>query len=208
MTDPRLIDVPPLVPRTGGPFIRWLSLMLLRLFRWRITGTMPNEPRAVLISAPHTSNLDGFFTAVSSLAIGLHTYFLVKHTAFVGPFDRLLRAVGALPVDRANSKNLVADMARQIRESERMWLAVAPEGTRNATEWKTGFYWMAVQAGVPIILIAFDYAKRETQILGIFHPTGDIKKDLPELMARYRDITPRHPDRLSPAMQSLRTPQA
>lgn len=207
MTDPRLIDIPTLVPRTGGPFIRWLSLMLLRLFRWRITGTMPNEPRAVLISAPHTSNLDGFFTAVSSLAIGLHTYFLVKHTAFVGPFDRLLRAVGALPVDRANSKNLVADMARRIRESERMWLAVAPEGTRNATEWKTGFYWMAVQAGVPIILIAFDYAKRETQILGMFHPTGDIKKDLPELMARYRDVTPRHPDRLSPAMQSLRQPQ-
>lgn len=208
MTDPRLIDVPPLVPRTGGPFIRWLALQLLRLFRWRITGTMPNEPRAVLISAPHTSNLDGFFTAVSSLAIGLHTYFLVKHSAFAGPFGPLLRAVGALPVDRVNSKNLVADMAGRIRESERMWLAVAPEGTRNATEWKTGFYWMAVQAGVPIILIAFDYAKRETQILGLFHPTGDIKKDLPELMDRYRNVTPRHPDRLSPAMQSLRQPPA
>lgn len=204
MTDPRLIDVPPRVPRTGGPFIRWLALFLLRLFRWRITGTLPNEPRAVLISAPHTSNLDGFFTAVSSLAIGLHTYFLVKDSAFVGPFGRLLRAVGALPVDRATSKNLVADMAARIRGSESMWLAVAPEGTRNATEWKTGFYWMAVQAGVPIILIAFDYAKRETQVLGMFQPTGDIQKDLPELMARYRDITPRHPDRLSPAMKVLR----
>lgn len=196
--------MPPLVPRTDGPLVRWIALLILRLFRWRITGTLPNEPRAVLISAPHTSNLDGFFTAVSSLALGLHTYFLVKHTAFRWPFAGLLRAVGALPVNRANSKNLVGDMARQIRESERMWLAIAPEGTRSATEWKTGFYWMAVQAGVPVILIAFDYAKRETQVLGKFEPTGDIAKDLPALMERYRDITPRHPDRLSPAMQALR----
>lgn len=204
MTDPRLIDMPPLVPRKAGPLVRWIALLILRLLRWRVTGALPNEPRAVLISAPHTSNLDGFFTAVSSLALGLHTYFLVKHTAFRPPFAGLLRAVGALPVDRANSKNLVADMARQIRESERMWLAVAPEGTRNATEWKTGFYWMAVQAGVPIILIAFDYAKRETQVMGMFQPTGDIAKDLPALMERYRDVCPRHPDRLSPAMQTLR----
>lgn len=204
MTDPRLIDVPPRVPRTGGPFIRWLALLLLRLFRWRITGTLPNEPRAVLISAPHTSNLDGFFTAVSSLAIGLHTYFLVKHTAFVGPFGKLLRAVGALPVDRANSKNLVSDMAKRIRDSEQMWLAVAPEGTRNAKGWKTGFYWMAVEAKVPIILIGFDYAKRETQVMGMFQPTGDIEQDLPELIRRYKDVTPRHLDRLSDVMKEVR----
>lgn len=208
MTDPRLIDFPPAPPRRGGPFVRWLALQILRLMRWRITGVLPNEPRAVLISAPHTSNLDGFFTAVSSLALGLGSYFLVKHTAFVGPFGPLLRAVGALPVDRANSQNLVADMAQRIRESERMWLAVAPEGTRNATQWKTGFYWMAVQAGVPIILIGFDYAKRETIVMGIFHPTGDIARDMPLLMERYLAITPRHPDRLSPAMQALRDSKA
>lgn len=196
--------MPPQVPTTGGPFVRWICLMILRLFRWRITGALPNEPRAVLISAPHTSNLDGFFTAVSSLALGLQCYFLVKHTAFVGPFGKLLRAVGALPVDRANSKNLVSDMARQIRESERMWLAIAPEGTRNAKGWKTGFYWMAVEAQVPIILIAFDYAKRETMVLGQFQPTGNIEQDLPELIRRYKDITPRHLDRLSDAMKEMR----
>ena len=196
--------MPPQVPTTGGPFVRWICLMILRLCRWRITGALPNEPRAVLISAPHTSNLDGFFTAVSSLALGLQCYFLVKHTAFVGPFGKLLRAVGALPVDRANSKNLVSDMARQIRESERMWLAIAPEGTRNAKGWKTGFYWMAVEAQVPIILIAFDYAKRETMVLGQFQPTGNIEQDLPELIRRYKDITPRHLDRLSDAMKEMR----
>lgn len=204
MNDPRLIPTPPLVPRRGGVFIRWFARLILRLMRWRITGTLPNLPRAVLISAPHTSNLDGFFTAVSSFALGLHTYFFVKHTAFVGPFKRFLLAVGALPVDRANSQNLVADSARQIRESEAMWLAIAPEGTRTATAWKTGFYWIAVQAGVPIILIAFDYAKRETMVLGTFEPTGDIARDMPLLMERYRDITPRHPDRLSPAMKAVR----
>lgn len=196
--------MPPLAPRRGGAFIQWFARLILRLMRWRVTGALPNIPRAVMISAPHTSNLDGFFTAVSSFALGLHTYFLVKHTAFVGPFGPLLRAVGGLPVDRANSRNLVADSARQIRESESMWLAVAPEGTRNATAWKTGFYWMAMEAGVPIILIAFDYAKRETQVLGTFQPTGNIELDMRALMERYRDITPRHPDRLSPAMKALR----
>ncbi|HET8729622.1 MAG TPA: 1-acyl-sn-glycerol-3-phosphate acyltransferase [Moraxellaceae bacterium] len=204
MTDSRFIDTPPLAPQRGGPFVRWFARLILRLMRWRITGTLPNIPRAVLISAPHTSNQDGFLTAVSSIALGLHTYFLVKHTAFVWPLRRLLTAVGALPVDRANSKNLVSDSAKRIRESDSMWLAIAPEGTRTATAWKTGFYWIAVQAGVPILLIAFDYAKRETMVLGTFEPTGDIEKDMPALMERYRDISPRHPDRLSPAMQALR----
>jgi 1-acyl-sn-glycerol-3-phosphate acyltransferase len=209
MTDSPLIPLGPQIPRRGNAFSRGLFTLLLRLMGWRFTGEFPDVRKAVLIVAPHTSNLDGVLTVIGSFALGLKISFFVKHSAFRFPFGALMRFFGALPVDRENSKDLVAFSAGKLREKEALLLAAAPEGTRDtADSWKTGFYWIAHQAGVPIVCLAFDYATREIRLLGSLQPTGDIERELPQIIDRYRGITPRHPERLSGPLRALqKTPR-
>jgi 1-acyl-sn-glycerol-3-phosphate acyltransferase len=205
MTDSPLIPLGPDVPRRGNAFSRGLFTWLLRLLGWRFTGTFPNLRKAVLIVAPHTSNQDGVMTVIGSFALGLKISFFVKHTAFRPPFGGLMRFFGALPVDRENAQDLVAFSAGKLREKDELLLSVAPEGTRDTADtWKTGFYRIAQQAGVPIVCIGFDYATREIRILGSVQPTGDIERELPQIIGLYRGITPRHADRLSAPLRALR----
>jgi 1-acyl-sn-glycerol-3-phosphate acyltransferase len=205
MTDSRLIELGPNVPRRGNAFSRLFSLLLLRLLGWRVTGAFPDVRKAVLIVAPHTSNMDGVMTVVASFALGLKISFFVKHAAFRFPFGGLMRFFGALPVNREDSKNLVGYSAGKLREKDQLLLSVAPEGTRDTADtWKTGFYWIAHEAQVPIIFIAFDYPTREVRIMGHMTPSGDIERELPTILERYRGITPRHPDRLSGPLRALR----
>lgn len=205
MTDPRLIDFGPNVPRRGNAFSLWFSLLLMRLLGWRVTGHMPDVRKAVLIVAPHTSNMDGVMTVISSFALGLKISFFVKHTAFRFPFGGLMRFFGALPVNREDSKNLVDYSAAKLREKDQLLLSVAPEGTRHETDnWKTGFYWIAHKAQVPIVFVAFDYPTREVRIMGHMTPTGDIERELPQIIEHYRGVVPRHPDKLSAPLRALR----
>ncbi|MCD6061015.1 MAG: phospholipid/glycerol acyltransferase [Moraxellaceae bacterium] len=205
MTDSPLIPLGPQIPRRGNAFSRGLFTLLLRLMGWRFTGVFPDVRKAVLIVAPHTSNQDGVLTVIGSFALGLRISFFVKHSAFRFPFGALMRFFGALPVDREKSKDLVGFSADKLREKDQLLLAVAPEGTRDTAEnWKTGFYWIAQRAGVPVVCIAFDYATREIRLLGSLQPTGDIERELPQIIDRYRGITPRHPERLSGPLRALR----
>lgn len=194
----RLIPVPAALPQRGNAFSKGLGLLLLRLMGWRIRGQLPDTRQAVIIVAPHTSNYDGLVTVVAMLALGLRISFFVKHSAFRWPFAGLMRWFGALPVNREDNHDLVAFSAAKFREKPDLLLAIAPEGTRHAAEsWKTGFYWIAHRAGVPLLLVGFDYSARTVRILGTFTPTGDAEADMPAIIARYRGIAPAHPERLS-----------
>jgi 1-acyl-sn-glycerol-3-phosphate acyltransferase len=205
MTDSRLIPLGPQVPRRGSAASRGFFTFVLRLLGWRVTGSFPDVRKAVLIVAPHTSNFDGVMTVLASFALGLKISFFVKHSAFRPPFGGLMRFVGALPVDRDNSKDLVAFSAGKLLEKDQLLLSVAPEGTRDTADtWKTGFYWIAHKAQVPIVCVAFDYATKEVRMLATVRPTGDIERDLPVILAHYRGITPRHPERLSGPLRALR----
>lgn len=195
---PRLIPVPAALPQRGNTFSRALGLFLLWLMRWRIKGTLPDTQKAVVIIAPHTSNYDGLVTVASMLALGLRISFFVKHSAFRWPVASLMRWFGALPVNRDDSMDLVGFSAGKFSEKEKLLLAIAPEGTRHAaTQWKSGFYWIAQRADVPILLVGFDYGLRETRVLGTVSVTGDIAHELPAIIDRYRNIRPAHPERLS-----------
>lgn len=208
MTHPRLIDFGPQVPRRGNALSRGLGLLLLRLIGWRVRGQFPDTPKAVVIIAPHTSNYDGVVVVAALLALGLRLSFFVKHTAFRWPVAGLMRWFGALPVNREDSHNLVAFTAGKFREKEQLLLAMAPEGTRHAAEsWKSGFYWMAREAGVPIICAGFDYARRELVILHTLMPSGDLDAELPAIIARYRDMAPCRPERLSAPLRALQQRQ-
>ncbi|MDP2227248.1 MAG: 1-acyl-sn-glycerol-3-phosphate acyltransferase [Moraxellaceae bacterium] len=169
-----------------------------------MTGDFPNEPKAVLIVAPHTSNYDGRVVVSALLALGMRVSFFVKHTAFRWPVAGLMRWFGALPVNRESSQDLVGFSASKFSEKNELLLAMAPEGTRDSSPaFKSGFYWIARQAGVPVIVIGFDYGRREVRILKTLAPSGDPERDLPDILACYRGITPRHPERLSLPLREL-----
>jgi 1-acyl-sn-glycerol-3-phosphate acyltransferase len=193
-----LIPVGDLVPRRNAGFLPWLGLFLLRLFGWRISGALPNVSKAVVIVAPHTSNWDGIFglSAIQALRVRVHA--MGKDSLFVGPLGWLLRYMGAIPVDRNAPQGMVRQIVERFAADEKMFLAVAPEGTRHAaTRWKTGFYQIALEAGVPIIMVAFDYARREVRILGSLQPRGDLEADMASIYQHYRGISARNPNLLS-----------
>lgn len=203
---PRIIGFGPQVPRRGNAFSQWLGLLLLRLLGgWRVRGHWPDVPRAVVIVAPHTSNVDGVLSVAAILALRLRLSLFMKHTAFPWPVARLLRWFGAIPVNRAAAHDLVSASAEQFGQHEQLLIAITPEGTRHAPEqWKKGFYWIAHRAGVPIICVGYDYARREIVILDTVMPTGDVDAELPAIIARFRDMAPRHAQRLSRPLRELR----
>lgn len=201
-----LIPVGDQVPRRGNGFLPRLGIFLLRVFRWRISGELPNVAQAVVIVAPHTSNWDGLFGLSAIQALQVRVNALGKNTLFVGPLGWLLHAIGVIPVDRSSPQGMVRQIVARFRSGMAMFLAVAPEGTRHAAErWKTGFYQIAHEAGVPIILVAFDYSRREVRIIGSLMPSGDQDADLEQIYAHYRGIPSRNPELLSaPLRQQTR----
>ena len=193
-----LIPVGGRVPRRGGHLLSWLGWLVLRVSGWRVSGDLPDVSRAVVIVAPHTSNWDGLFGLSAVLALKLRVNVLGKHSLFVGPLGWLLRHLGVIPLDRRAPQGTVRHLVERFEREERFFLGVAPEGTRHAaTRWKTGFYQVAREAGVPIILAALDYARREARILGTLEPGADREADMARIYQAYRSIRPRKPERLS-----------
>lgn len=185
----REVEVPELGPnvmRAHGRFAAALGRLLLGLGGWRVEGTIPDVPRMVLAVAPHTSNWD-FLTGVSvKLALRLGGRFVGKHTLFRWPLGIFMRWLGGVPVDRSAAGGFVGEAARAVRESERMVLVIAPEGTRKRAPWKSGFYRIALAAGVPIVLCGFDYPRRVVFFGPLFTPSGDYERDLALIRSHYR----------------------
>jgi 1-acyl-sn-glycerol-3-phosphate acyltransferase len=187
---------PPLgCPRRGTAFSRSLGRWLLRLGDWRVEGQLPEEPRFVLIVAPHTSNWDFIIGLLSMFAIGIRLNWLGKHTIFRFPITGVLRWLGGEPVDRSTSQGKVEVAIERFRARRQWVLGIAPEGTRKRVEqWKTGFYRIAVGASVPILTVAFDYTRRVTDLGTLYRPTGDQDTDLRAIRGRYRREMARHPE--------------
>jgi 1-acyl-sn-glycerol-3-phosphate acyltransferase len=149
-------------------------------------GTIPDIPRLVMIVAPHTSNWDFLVGLFAKLALGLRGRFIGKHTLFRGPFGWFLRWLGGIPVDRRAPGGIVESSVEAMRVADKLYLVVAPEGTRKKTPaWKSGFYRIAHGAGVPILPVAFDYRKRAVVLGTLFQPSGDYDADLPVLRSAF-----------------------
>lgn len=167
---------------------------LLALFGWRVIGQLPEEPRFVLIVAPHTSNWDFWIGVLAKIAIGLDASWLGKHTIFFFPVAGLLRWFGGEPVDRSTNQGIVETAIERFRTRNRWVLAMAPEGTRKRVErWKTGFYRVAIGAGVPILTVAFDYSRRVVDLGTLYRPTGDEEADMRAIRGRYSSTMARVP---------------
>lgn len=172
----------------------WISRLALRLAGWRIRGDFADIPRYVLIGAPHTSNWDFPLTLAVCFSRRAKLYWMGKHTLFAGPAGPIMRWLGGIPVKRSQNNSLVQQMVEVYGRSERLVVAIPPEGTRkHVTEWKTGFYYIAHGAGVPVLLAYMDYARKECGFGPLFTTTGDIEADMPRIRAFYQDKTGKYP---------------
>lgn len=164
------------------------SVAFLKWRGWTVQGHLPPEAhKSVLIAAPHTSNWDLPYTLMVSFALDLQIQWMGKSTIFRWPFGAVMRWLGGIAVDRSQSTNLVAASARSLREATGpVQLIVPPEGTRSKTRyWKTGFYYIALEAQVPIVMAFMDYSRKSSGLGPIFQPTGDVEADMARIKAFY-----------------------
>ena len=186
-SDPKVPELGRNVQRAHSRLASTLGRFTMGLTGWRFEGSVPDVPKMVLIVAPHTSNWDFPVGLQAKLALRLGGTFIGKHTLFRWPFGVFMRWLGGIPVDRTKASGFVGEVARAVQEADRMTVVLAPEGTRRRVEqWKSGFYRIAHEAGVPILPVAFDYPRRVISFGPLFQPTGDYEKDLQQLRAYYR----------------------
>lgn len=180
----------PSVPRRGGILSRMIGRFVLWLVGgWRVTGEMPDYPKMLLIGAPHTSNLDYFLSQATAMAFNADMRFVMKHSPFIGPIGWLLRHLGGVELDRDRSRDFVRQMVDEFNSREKFLLAITPEGTRTKVhEWRSGFYYIALGANVPIGLVKFDFEHRQVRVGPAFHPTGNYEADLATLKGMYAGV--------------------
>src|SRR3954471_22133271 len=162
-----------------------LATAYWRVSRWQLrTEPLPEGGAGVLVGAPHTSNWDFVLMLAITWRLRLQVRWLGKHTLFNAPFGGLMRALGGIPVDRKNPAGIVDDVVGRIAAGERFFLVVTPEGTRGrSAHWKSGFYRIAVDTGLPITL---GYVDRPTMTTGLgesIWPTGDVRADMDRIRA-------------------------
>ena len=192
------------VPRRGHWLLAGLGKLILGAMGWRIVGRLPNAPRVVLAVAPHTSNIDGLIGISAIQSLRVQVRFMGKHTLFEWRLGRLMYWLGGIPVNRDSARDVVDQTTAVMRETP-FWLGLAPEGTRTgAKRWKTGFYRIAEQMAVPIVVLGFCYRRRQVRIVDCFLPTGDMDADMARMVASLADIVPRKPALLSAPLKAAK----
>lgn len=185
------------------PLGQRIGQAMLRLTGWR-AGPFPDIDRAVIAGGPHTSNWDGVLALVSRSALQKDVNVMIKHSLFKGPLGWLLRKLGAMPIERGKAGGMVEQTVAQFRQRDKLLIAVTPEGTRsNAEQWKLGFYHIAKQTNVPIILALVDYKAKTFSFPVVIYPGDDMEADLQQIYAHFASATPRHPDKLSGPVRAL-----
>jgi len=163
------------------PLSQRIAQTLLRLAGWR-AGPFPDIQRAVIAGGPHTSNWDGVLALVSRSALQQDVNVMIKHSLFKGPLGWLLHRLGAMPIERGKAGGMVEQTVTQFRQRDKLLIAVTPEGTRsNAEQWKLGFYHIAKQANVPIILALADYQAKTFSFPVVIYPSDDMEADLQQI---------------------------
>ncbi len=180
---------------------------MLRLFAWffkfrgwKIKGQIPADiHKCVIIAAPHTSNWDFVFSLGALHILGYKVNYMVKQELFVFPFSILLKKSGGIAVDRKKNNNVVDEMVDKIKQTDNIFLMLSAEGTRKRVDkWKSGFYYVAQRANVPVCTGFLDYAKKEAGFGPVINITGNLEQDLAKIKAFYSTITPQNPDNFNP----------
>ena len=174
--------------------LHYIARFFMRLFGWHIDGRLPDIPKFVLIGAPHTSNWDFvlFLGVVFSLRVNVH--FMGKVELFRSPLGWFFRYCGGIPVDRKKSTGLLEQTVKAINDSKEFILVITPEGTRHqVVEWKRGFYHIAKDVGIPIVIGVVDGRHKTVHLGQVFHPTGDIEADMKTIQSYFTGVVGIHP---------------
>jgi len=165
---------------------------------WRTQVTCDIPDKCILCVAPHTSNWDFILGEFFIRGEGKSVNFLMKKDWFFWPLGPIFRRMGGIPVYRDKRTHLSEQLAEQAKAAKEFRLAVTPEGTRSKTEkWKRGFYYIAQNAGLPILLFGIDYADKLIVCTKQIVPSGDVERDMQEIMDYYKDFRGKHPDQFA-----------
>jgi 1-acyl-sn-glycerol-3-phosphate acyltransferase len=160
---------------------------LLRLSGWRLVGQLPDEPKLILIGAPHSSYWDGVWGLMMKIALGINVNIMIKREVLEGPLGVILRPIGMIPINRSAALNVVDQMVQRFREKDRMWLGITPEGTRkHVKQWKSGFLRIARDAGVPILPVFIDYPSKCFTLGPPVRASDDPDADMAAIRAMFR----------------------
>lgn len=185
-------DRPGLLSRAVKSFIVWL----FRATGWRAAGTLPEGRKFILAGANHTSNWDFVVFLGVVNAMGVRPRYMGKHTLFRWPMRRFMLDMGGIPVNRGKKSDMVRQVADRIDAEDEFALVVAIEGTRSATtEWKSGFYRIAMAADIPIVCVGPDYGRKLGIIGPVIHPTGDYNEDMKVAIDFFKQLQPANPEK-------------
>jgi 1-acyl-sn-glycerol-3-phosphate acyltransferase len=190
-----VLPMPPQAPRARTR--RWerrVAAWVLRAGGWQMRGALPDLPKAVLIAAPHSSNWDGIWIYFAATAMGLDVRILGKEVLFRIPvLNRILRRYGGIPAVAAVGSNMLEQSVELLRQDERCWIGIAPEGTRKqVARWRIGFWKIARAADVPIVPVYLHYPDKVIGVMPVFHTGGDMQADIAQLRERYRPWQGKH----------------
>ncbi|MBW1913289.1 MAG: lysophospholipid acyltransferase family protein [Deltaproteobacteria bacterium] len=181
-------------PISANKLQRVLGSSFLKLTGWEVEGEIPNLPKYVMILAPHTSSWDLIFILAVLCAMGLKIYWFGKKEIFHWPLGCFFKWLGGIPVDRSSRHNLVQQITTIIQSQDQIIIGVSPEGTRsNSQYWKTGFYYIAHQAQIPIVFAYLDYGRKVGGLGSTMNSTGDIEEDMKTIRRFYSGITAKYP---------------
>ena len=165
---------------------------ILKISGWKLVGHPNINDKCVMILAYHTSNWDAPIALLANLALKANSSWLGKHSLFWWPLGTLLRALGGIPIRRDSKEDLVSQVVEVFNHRSQFVLGLAPEGTRGKVDkWKSGFYYIALNAKVPIQPVAFDYASRSLVFGPVVYPTGAIDVDIAQIREFLRPFSPK-----------------
>ncbi len=171
-------------------FFKWMG--------WTEHVTVPRHDKCIICVAPHTSNWDFIIAELYYHAIGRTAGFLMKEEWFFWPLGILFRKMGGVPVRRSRKTSLTDQLAAKAMEADKFELAVTPEGTRSlTTTWKRGFYFIALKAKLPIMLYIIDFKNKKISCTKTITPSGDVEKDMKEIMEYYRHCNAKYPEKFA-----------
>lgn len=184
-----------IVPQPSRPTrLQRLAAHIASRIGWHAEANLPVPDKCVIIGAHHTSGTDFFAMLLLTTALGIKFHWVAKDTLFWGPMGWLARSLGGIPVNRKKRTDFVARMAALFKERQVLRLGIIPEGTRaKASYWKTGFYYIALAAQVPIVMGFADYGRKIVGLGPTLIPSGDIQADMQVIREFYSHIKGRYP---------------
>jgi 1-acyl-sn-glycerol-3-phosphate acyltransferase len=175
------------------------ALRLLNLIGWNVYFKPLPGPHGIAVVYPHTSNFDFFVGLLAKWAVGLQFRWLAKDSLFRGAMGAVMRYWGGVAVDRSAPQGAIRRLAQTMLDEKWFWLAITPEGTRGYRPyWKSGFYRIALQAQVPLLLVSIDYGRKAVDVTKTLTLTGDEVADMAAIAKAYEDVKAMYPKDAAP----------